>query len=48
LQRQGENQKPVSDAPPRWIKPQFAAQVKKAPEGGDWLHEIKLDDYRMR
>src|SRR5438270_12617979 len=32
---------------PAWIKPQLAALVKSAPEGTDWLHEIKLDGYRM-
>jgi bifunctional non-homologous end joining protein LigD len=37
--------KPAS--PPAWIKPQLAALVKKAPDGSDWLHEIKLDGYRM-
>ena len=31
---------------PNWIKPQLAALVKAAPEGDDWLHEIKLDGYR--
>jgi bifunctional non-homologous end joining protein LigD len=38
---------PVSDAPPPWIKPQLAALVTKAPEGDGWLHEMKLDGYRM-
>jgi bifunctional non-homologous end joining protein LigD len=33
--------------PPAWIKPQLAALVKEAPDGADWLHEIKLDGYRM-
>lgn len=33
--------------PPTWIRPQLAALVKEAPEGPDWLHEIKLDGYRM-
>src|SRR5260370_36880313 len=33
--------------PPTWVKPQLAALVKKAPDGPDWLHEIKLDGYRM-
>src|SRR5205814_8234698 len=33
--------------PAAWIKPQLATLVKKAPEGPDWLHEIKLDGYRM-
>jgi DNA ligase D-like protein (predicted ligase) len=32
---------------PTWVKPQLAALVKKAPDGPDWLHEIKLDGYRM-
>jgi ATP-dependent DNA ligase len=34
-------------SPPTWIEPQLAALVKKAPDGPDWLHEIKLDGYRM-
>ena len=34
-------------SPPNWVKPQLAALVKKAPDGPDWLHEIKLDGYRM-
>ena len=37
----------VADHPPAWIKPQLAALVTAAPEGPDWLHEIKLDGYRM-
>ena len=32
---------------PAWVKPQLAALVKRAPDGPDWLHEIKLDGYRM-
>src|SRR5437763_1243505 len=32
---------------PTWIKPQLAALVKVAPDGNDWLHEIKFDGYRM-
>lgn len=34
-------------SPPAWIKPELAALVKTAPEGTDWLHEMKLDGYRM-
>ena len=34
-------------APPTWISPQLAALVKTASDGTDWLHEIKLDGYRM-
>jgi bifunctional non-homologous end joining protein LigD len=29
------------------VKPQLAALVKQAPDGPDWLDEIKLDRYRM-
>ena len=32
---------------PTWVKPQLATLVKEAPDGPDWLHEIKLDGYRM-
>src|SRR5690349_21065458 len=34
-------------SPPAWVKPELAALVKAAPEGTDWLHEMKLDGYRM-
>jgi ATP-dependent DNA ligase len=34
-------------SPPTWIKPELAALVKVAPDGPDWLHEIKFDGYRM-
>src|SRR6266849_6021074 len=34
-------------SPPTWVQPQLAALVKEAPDGPDWLHEIKLDGYRM-
>jgi bifunctional non-homologous end joining protein LigD len=33
--------------PPLWIKPQLAKLVEKAPDGPAWLHEMKLDGYRM-
>jgi ATP-dependent DNA ligase len=32
---------------PAWIKPQLAKLVDKAPDGPDWLHEIKFDGYRI-
>ena len=32
---------------PAWIKPQLAKLVDTAPDGHDWLHELKLDGYRM-
>jgi ATP-dependent DNA ligase len=33
--------------PPIWVKPQLAKLVERAPDGPDWLHEIKFDGYRM-
>src|SRR3984893_3586433 len=32
---------------PTWVKPQLATLVKEPPDGSGWLHEIKLDGYRM-
>jgi bifunctional non-homologous end joining protein LigD len=33
--------------PPTWVKPQLAKLVGIAPDGPDWIHEIKFDGYRM-
>jgi ATP-dependent DNA ligase len=32
---------------PEWIRPQLTQLVDAAPDGDDWLHEIKYDGYRM-
>ena len=32
---------------PEWIPPQLTQLVQEAPDGLDWLHEIKFDGYRM-
>ena len=32
---------------PQWIRPQLTQLVDAAPEGEQWLHEIKFDGYRM-
>src|ERR1700716_2210090 len=47
--RSAARREPTAGAnhPPSWIKPQLAALVKEAPDGPDWLHELKLDGYRM-
>jgi len=34
-------------APPEWVKPQLTKLVENAPEGPEWLHEIKFDGYRI-
>ncbi len=33
---------------PEFIEPQLALQVSEAPEGAEWIHELKLDGYRMQ
>jgi DNA ligase D-like protein (predicted ligase) len=33
--------------PPKWIKPQLTRLADDAPDGPEWLHEIKYDGYRM-
>jgi bifunctional non-homologous end joining protein LigD len=32
---------------PQWIRPQLTELVNAAPDGSEWLHEIKFDGYRM-
>ena len=32
---------------PEWIRPQLTELVDAAPEGDQWLHEIKFDGFRM-
>src|SRR5258705_5812139 len=32
---------------PEWIRPQLTDLVEAAPDGPEWLHEIKFDGYRM-
>jgi bifunctional non-homologous end joining protein LigD len=34
-------------AVPQWVRPQLTQLVDAAPEGDQWLHEIKYDGYRM-
>lgn len=33
---------------PTFLTPQLAQQAESAPEGSGWLHELKLDGYRMQ
>jgi len=33
---------------PKFVPPQLAVQVTDAPEGSEWVHELKLDGYRMQ
>ena len=42
----------LKDAPkeslPKFVPPQLALQVTEAPDGSEWIHELKLDGYRMQ
>src|SRR6201984_1080159 len=43
----GGGRRPERGALAYWIKPQLTRLVDQAPDGPDWLHEIKFDGYRM-
>jgi bifunctional non-homologous end joining protein LigD len=32
---------------PTWIAPQLSRLARTVPDGDQWVHEIKLDGYRM-
>src|SRR5215212_3636021 len=32
---------------PEFVRPQLATLVDQPPSGGDWLHELKFDGYRL-
>jgi bifunctional non-homologous end joining protein LigD len=36
------------EATPGFVPPQLAQQGRKAPSGDDWIHELKLDGYRIQ
>ncbi len=38
----------AKEALPKFVPPQLALQVSEAPEGAEWIHELKLDGYRMQ
>ena len=38
----------AAGAMPSFIPPQLCKRVGRPPAGGDWVHEIKLDGYRMQ
>ena len=47
--KNGASRRPPNEASPlpRWIPPQLCQLVETAPSGPQWLHEIKLDGFRM-
>ena len=32
---------------PEWIRPQLTQLMQEAPDGPEWVHEIKFDGYRL-
>ena len=36
------------EATPKFVLPQLAIQTKEAPRGDEWIHELKLDGYRIQ
>src|SRR6516165_5386893 len=38
---------PTAAPLPDWVAPQLTQLVETAPDGDNWLHEIKYDGYRM-
>jgi len=47
MARSAARRRRTETALPQWIKPQLTQLVDQAPDGPDWLHEIKFDGYRM-
>ncbi len=49
LWSRGGEQKPRAPKPPEWdfVEPMLATRVEAAPDGDDWIHEIKYDGYRL-
>lgn len=50
LFRKLEDERPVAEATkekPAFVSPQLARVVPSVPEGSGWVHEIKLDGYRL-
>jgi bifunctional non-homologous end joining protein LigD len=47
--KNGASREPQKDASPlpRWVPPKLCQLVETAPLGPQWLHEIKLDGFRM-
>ena len=46
--KQAPARKPAAAKPGGFIAPMLCTLVERAPEGGGWIHEIKLDGYRMQ
>jgi bifunctional non-homologous end joining protein LigD len=47
MARSVADRRSTAAALPQWIAPQLTQLVDAAPDGDQWLHEIKFDGYRM-
>jgi bifunctional non-homologous end joining protein LigD len=45
--KRSSSREAASASPPDWIEPQLCKRDERAPSGDGWVHEIKLDGYRM-
>ncbi|WP_424810920.1 DNA ligase D [Roseococcus sp. YIM B11640] len=43
-----EKKKPAAEPMPSFIAPQLCQLVSTPPDGQDWIHELKLDGYRLQ
>jgi len=46
--RQPARKRRAASKMPQFIAPQLCRRVSRPPVGSDWVHEIKLDGYRMQ
>ena len=46
--KRGASKKHGTSKMPQFIAPQLCKPVSRPPVGGEWVHEIKLDGYRMQ
>ena len=47
MPRRAAHERASTAALPQWVRPQLTQLVDVAPDGEQWLHEIKFDDYRL-
>jgi bifunctional non-homologous end joining protein LigD len=48
LSLDGELKGTPKESLPKFVPPQLALQVAEAPNGSEWIHELKLDGYRIQ
>jgi hypothetical protein len=46
--KKAKKKRAPSEGMPPFVVPQLCASVERPPAGGDWIHEIKFDGYRIQ